>query len=616
MVVDSQSLVRSALALTLGLGAGCYTGLHGGASGGEAGGDSGEVADGASDGGSEDGSTGVPSCDPNDPDGGDGDDELADFMEPTRVLRRITIVLAGRFPRDDEYAELLALTAAEQEPWLQTKAAALMEEPEFYAQMLDLGREWIAMPMLPGLGNSPNYGGHQAAVIQPCDDDTVMAGAWTTRATYCSGIDDADDSPVAVRSVEPWWAEGTQIDVLADGGKPDAFVDGVDCGSAIVQNSGVANVGCGCGPNLAYCYPTTEAGESWNFEDRNPDGGRRLLWEEPARLLAHIAWHDLPFDDLIVGDYSVGPARVRAAYVRWARRTGALQMDDEQTWWRGSGWSSATDPHHDTTDPNGWGEFEISAVQPYLLSDRDVRFDPRVDPRGALEGIPSAGVLTTVGMLGAYPRERVRAARMLETFACETFAPPPGDIEFAPYEIDAATSGTCQHCHLRIDPAAIHFKRIQISHAPLDGYNILGVGNWQPAPEWNGNSYPWHRNPWPRMVRSFVADTRMTPVSAAASQADSYSLFIDFLPEDQTLLGTTGDGTIGPLGFGKIVKASGAFDRCAVRRIHERIVGRDLDPTTESGYLDALVDDFVAGGRLVKPFIAALVASESFHRGI
>ncbi|MFY2560758.1 hypothetical protein ACN469_24350 [Corallococcus terminator] len=45
-------------------------------------------------------------------------------------------------------------------------------------------------------------------------------------------------------------------------------------------------------------------------------------------------------------------------------------------------------------------------------------------------------------------------------------------------------------------------------------------------------------------------------------------------------MGQTSDGTVGPLGFAKMILASGSFDRCVVRHLHAQVVGRDIDPTT------------------------------------
>src|SRR5262249_41612467 len=156
---------------------------------------------------------------------------------------------------------------------------------------------------------------------------------------------------------------------------------------------------------------------------------------------------------------SVGPVELQVAYVAAGRRTGAVQLDKDDSWWRPEKFEGPVDPGHDAKDPWAWREFQVSKRHPYLLADRDYKFDPRREPRGSMKGIPAAGVLTMIGMLGAYPRERVRAARMLEAFACESFIPPPADQTFNPYVSDPAAEGPCQVCHTRIDPAAIHFKR-------------------------------------------------------------------------------------------------------------------------------------------------------------
>lgn len=98
--------------------------------------------------------------------------------------------------------------------------------------------------------------------------------------------------------------------------------------------------------------------------------------------------------------------------------------------------------------------------------------------------------------------------------------------------------------------------------------------------------------------------------------ANPNARFIDYLRPGETLLGIAGDGTIGPLGFAKILVASGEFDRCAVRRIYERIMDRPLDVTAEADLERALTADFTASGRKAKTLIRALVARDEFWRGL
>jgi hypothetical protein len=346
-----------------------------------------------------------------------------------------------------------------------------------------------------------------------------------------------------------------------------------------------------------------------------------MLWEEPARLIAHVAWYDRPLTDIIMGSYSVGPVELQAAYVRQGRRTGATQLDADDSWWRTSKLSGPTDPEHATPgDPGAWREFQIPQRDPYLLADRNYTFDPRYQPRGSMKGVPAAGVLTMLGVLGTYTRERVRAARMLEAFAAEEFIPPSADQMFNPYVSDPAAEGPCQVCHSRIDPAAIHFKRftregtnISFDHGK---YIMAAVGNWTYPDTWVTGQYPYDRDPFLHWAQWFRPSSRLTPIAAADAMSNPEARFIDYLPADQTLLGQTSDGTVGPLGFAKLVVAAGAFDKAAVRRLHARFGGRPIDSTAEPDYLNGLVQSFVANGRQVRPFIRTLMKSDTFRRGL
>jgi hypothetical protein len=93
-------------------------------------------------------------------------------------------------------------------------------------------------------------------------------------------------------------------------------------------------------------------------------------------------------------------------------------------------------------------------------------------------------------------------------------------------------------------------------------------------------------------------------------------LLLDFLPKGTLLFGEQGDGTTGPLGFGKILVQSGEFDRCAVQRLYQRFAGRALDPAKEAGYLETLRKSFVDGERKVRPFVRQLLSSAEFRRGL
>ncbi|MFT3774969.1 MAG: hypothetical protein QM820_57205 [Minicystis sp.] len=559
-----------------------------------------------------------------------------DPLTPTRLLRRIRLVLGGQAPTAADYQALLAAKDDdEREAILDGAIDDALAAKGFYHVMKELGREWIAVPAIPAVADEPDYMGSQMHNIAPCPSDTPYAGALSFWSLYapgkapCSGTE-ADGTPALYKQIEPWWAPGTTVAVIGRAADDTAKLPITgpngpvyDCGIDAPENINGATPACGCGPNLVYCHPSPVAPGYANwpiYVIGNPDGQRRMLWEEPARLVAHLAWYDRPLTDIILGDYSVGPRELQAAYVRAGRRTGAVELDQDESWWRPEAWTTPVDPDHDAKDPAAWREFTVSKRNPHLLSDRDYKFDPRKEPRGSMKGVPAAGALTMIGMLGAYPRERVRAARMLEMFACEAFAPPPATATFNKYENDPATQGPCQTCHTRIDPAAIHFKRFAKIGADIDldhgAYMLLGVGQWTFDDVWTKGDYPYGGDPFAHWNQWWKPERKLTPVSAADAEANPEVRFIDYLPPEQTLLGQTSDGTVGPLGFAKMVVASGAFDRCAVRRLHERFGGRTLDPASEAGYIEALAQKFVAGGRKVRPFLRELMKSETFRRGL
>jgi hypothetical protein len=557
--------------------------------------------------------------------------EVHDTLSPTRILRRIFLSLTGRAPIASDYEPLLAASDdAAREALLDKAIDDALASPGFYETMHDFGRVWLGLPPIPAVADEPDYMASQQHNIPQCPEGTLHAGAYVL-AQYITGYPDiffpcdgkeADGTDALVKQIEPWWAPGTTVEVLSSAALETAtvMVDGepYDCGGEDPKGEGLRR---SCGPNMIYCHPSPTAGfANWPiYLPGNPQGQRRLLWDESARLIAHVAWYDRPLTDIVLGDYSVGPVEVQVAYVRAGRRTGASSLDEDDSWWRPQKFTGDVDPLHDAGDPWAWREFQVAKRNPYLLTERDYKFDPRVEPRGSMRGIPSAGVLTTIGMLNAYPRERIRAARMLEAFACESFIPPPADQTFNPYKTDPAREGPCQVCHSRIDPAAIHFKRSSKSGFTIHGggaYLLVGVGNWQFDDSWTTKAYPYNSDPFIHWVQWWKPESAMTPVSVQDADANAEARFIDYLPTDQTLLGQTSDGTVGPLGFAKMIVASGAFDRCAVARLHERFGGRAIDVATESGYIDALVEKFVAGGRRVRPFLKELTKSEVFRRGL
>ena len=551
-------------------------------------------------------------------------------LSAKRKLRRLHLTLRGEEPTLQQYqAAKDAEAGGTLEAFLRAELERILGSPEFYREMVRWGHEYLGVGdykrgvFLGGFSNP--WGGGQAIKLRRCPSGTLHQDVWGVFQTDAGGrpvIGSGDpasicDDPAAImRDVEPWWAPGTTTPVIGTAGSGRRSHNGKDCG--VGQPSGDdlsfadgADLGCSCGPNLVYCYPTEQYRPPASTRGFDVDSNaffeksqRRLIFEEPARLFAHVVTNDAPFSDLVLGTYTVAPRLLQHAYVRWGRQNSANASLDDSSWWR-----RATEE---------WSPVELPELNPNLLADRNYHFDPATDPGEPL-GVPAAGVLSQLAPNGWYPRERVRAARYLEIFACRSFTAPDPSVVFTPdFVNDPQTQGPCQHCHSTIEPAAIHFKRLEVEddnpYLFHGRANLGGIGPWKwPTPYRNVASPP--REPYRRWAAQFIPGTKLTPVSAEVLAANPDARFIDYLRPGETLFGLQGDGTIGPLGFAKILVASGEFDRCAVRRIYERIMDRPLDLTTEAELERSLTSSFTSSGRKVKALIRALVTRDEFWRG-
>lgn len=552
-----------------------------------------------------------------------------DPLSYTRILRRVSLTLTGAPPSDDAYAAMVgASDNAAKDALVQQAIDGALASPDFYTAMVGFGHDWIKNGEYTAGAQGESYQGNLSGDLDVCPPGTKHAGAYfSTGELAVDGpngnvCNDQDESGAAltveVNSTEPWWAPGTSVTLLGKAGTSTATVvrngQTMDCGSGYA-NYYDFNVypGCGCGPNLTWCMPATGFGGS---DSRNEATQRRKPWDEPARLFAHLAWQDRPLSDLIVGNYSVGDNMLRALYVRFARQNGAIALDADSSWWRAGG-SALQDPLHASPgDPSAWREFEVQKLNPYYLSDRNYKYDPRQTAAPAA-GMPTAGVLTMMGSFSSFARERPRAARFLEIFACQNFVPAPATQQFNAFNGDPAVSGSCQNCHQTLDPAAIHFKRFDFGYGlyvPLPF--MAGIGPWPVTKEQLSGNYPYSDVPFTRWRDSWKPGTVLTPITQADIDANPAAVFLDTMPPTSTLLGQKSDGTPGPLGFGKILLASGAFDSCATSRLYERFVGHPLDPTTESGYLQILTSKFVENGRKLRPFVRYLMSLNEFRRGL
>jgi hypothetical protein len=563
-------------------------------------------------------------------DSGDANEPVVHPMSFTRLLRRVTLSLTGRTPTTAAYDAIVAAADdTAREALIQQAIDEALSSPAFYRSLVAFGHDWLGVGLYANGLNDAAYHGSQAANLVQCAADTVNAGKWAM-CGEAEGPNDCSDAGAQSNAVEPWWAMGSSIEVVGRAGtgtRGYVASDGTEIDCGLVEHeyfdNGIASDPdgkCSCGPNLVYCHPGSGFA---NAKPRDPSLAAMQVWDEPARFLAHLVWHDRSLSDLVLANYTVAPLRLRHLYVRHGRQNPEHKALDDRTDWYAGPFGGPTDPEHEASDPLAWNEVVVERLHPDLLSltpdqtpsgslERSYKYDPRTTTE-EIEGMPAAGVLSMPGSMASFARERVRAARFIEALTCRKFLPPPADFVFEDFNRDPATTGTCQHCHRTMDPAATFFKRWSFRPSGTGGtFAILGgVGRWRFTQDSNVGY-----DPFERWVTQFLPETVMTPATEQQYADNPEVLLMDFLPEGTLLFGQQGDGTVGPLGFGKILVDSGELDRCAVQRIYERFVGRALDATTEAGYIDALSNHFVEGDRQVRPFLLRILATDDFRRGL
>lgn len=516
----------------------------------------------------------------------------AQELSPTRRLRRVTLALTQQEPDVERYEALLE--APDPDAFIEAEIDALMQTSEFHAHLIDWGRDYIPFPRIDA-GRVWDNG--KAIDANRCGEDSLYPGAVVISSGPNSNDGAICNDPEAPTSVgTPWWAPDTMVMAVGNAANFDTFYEGTDCGVVRLSSYWVAPPipGCGCGPNFTFCsrgnlglpYEGSYPKGYGDGELYHPESMNRALMDEPANLLAYIVTEGRPFSDLVLGNYTVANRGLYHMYLRAGRMSGVHTDDDAERWFEMF------------TDNREQIEVSFSNMNPHWLDDPDYTYDPR--DGGELEGLPASGVLTMIGPNTSWPRPRVRAARWLESLACDEFSPPEIPIEFPAYQRDPATEGVCLHCHTRLDPAAISFKRIYGF-----GGSIAGLGEWKVE---NLVSYNANRK---RFEGTYLPNTVMTPITEEEAESDLNVRLIDYMPPEQKLLGQVSDGTIGPRGFAKILVQSGAFDRCAVRRAYERFGGRTLDVGQDAIELEEATKRFVESGRDMGALIRALVLART-----
>ncbi|MDP2342051.1 MAG: DUF1549 domain-containing protein [Deltaproteobacteria bacterium] len=312
------------------------------------------------------------------------------------LLRRLSLDLRGAPPSERELDQLLSGQRSPEalvEDWLQSKDF----ESTFFLYHKDIIRPRTGIFFTPISFTRVNK-------MRVNDADVYASERLRTEAS------DGDCARGKTVDVSPWWDRKSTLKVCARTASPamTAVVKGetLRCDSDVGQKSG----GCGCGPNLLFCYA-----------DGVRDEVMKSMKDEMAWLAMTVVKEDRPYSEILTAD--------------WTMVDGKLEVFYGKLW---------GDQRH-ITDPDG--------SKPWRRIERDPRH---------------SGVLTSPPMFNFFYNGRRWAQRTLESFFCHETTPDfdllddtidAGHTVAVPYRdspdlmpTQTVTEGrACAACHLQLD---------------------------------------------------------------------------------------------------------------------------------------------------------------------
>lgn len=382
--------------------------------------------------------------------------------DPTRLLRQVTLDLYGRPPTEAEYEAVRAAGTLSE-----TLLDAMLEDDEHLAELERYHRALVldTTTQLPNL-SAPRYtlvtagsganrtlysriaastfrgevGLSCANVLHDRFDGTgapiALVDDWTVGSPIRNAAGDRASAPLAGTGasctatdpcridgyveLEPYWAPGTTVRVCAfEAQDQETAIDtrGATrrCDPRATENSGTGGVssvaGCGCGPGLAYCTPSSS--------DPIAQDLRAAIEEEPIRIFDDVVrnrrdYYDaLTTRDTFVDGRTAHYLRVGGGGVVYEAGSGAPDLAYS------AGWQRVT------------------------------------------RGAEHAGVLTTMAYLIRFTSHRGRVAHFRQSFLCLPFPETPLPPTEGEPPVDLTQRGGCSGCHVAIEPATQYWGRFR-----------------------------------------------------------------------------------------------------------------------------------------------------------
>ncbi len=203
-------------------------------------------------------------------------------------------------------------------------------------------------------------------------------------------------------------------------------------------------------------------------------------------------------------------------------------------------------------------------------------------------GPHAAGVMTMPMFLLKYGSRRQRAHVVYNAFMCKEFVAEAAKLEPST-EVDLTKRPGCSTCHVRLEPMAAYFARIQES-------------DWTYLPQ---KLFP------VSLDRCTAAGPAGMPMGACRTFYDP-----DFTDRKSTMLrgayGAPANADAGPPGFARDVTSSPEFAPCVVRNVAQSLLGRQLTAADESWKAD-LAKTLVDNKYRMKSLVRAIVTSSQYR---
>ena len=492
-----------------------------------------------------------------------------------QLLRRLSLDLRGQIPDMTDYASIDGATDDDSARAAAENAIDDYLESDGFRLAMRRYHEAMLWP------NTSNIQITDISVTTRKDTNGILRVSSSGRAKTLHGVVDgscgnfeqaaADFDPAfpgehrlksgkaeGYRMIAPYWDPENAIKVCTNEARETETFEGVDCSTREAVNE----PGCGCGPELEFCFgpsQVTQTALHQSFE------------EQLLRSVDDAVGGTAPYTDLLLGTEAWQDGRIAF----WKKHL-ATSPSFGKTW-------DAPDPNEQILDK----EFS------------DTTF-AKVD-----RGAEHAGVLTLPVYLLKFQTARGRVNRFRNAFLCQAFEPPTSteDTGCDPVAADLTQRCTCRYCHSTLEPMATSFSLFAAA-------GTTSMADASQFPREDSTCKPNDQT----CKRFYINDTEnprfgfLQPLEFA----DVHPEYLDRFEKGPRALVADGLWVDGDETKGARSDV-GSVANCSARRAFTFFVKRDPDPSEED-LITSLATDFATGGFDFKSLVKQVVMLEQYRR--